>query len=100
MKRINIHGMKIHQIVERGNLPHNIKWNGNLPPSYFISLLVDEKNKDKSIIICADGFGGGIAWATLDFIPKLIGGELEVNKDEMDYLKSKYPILYEAINNF
>lgn len=98
LKRTNVTGIKIYQLEERKVIPSNLKWNGEIPPSYFISL-VENPDKDDCIIVCADGFGGGMSWARLDKKPNLIGKELDISEEEKQFLKLRYPTLYEAITN-
>ncbi|MCK6462857.1 MAG: hypothetical protein L6Q29_03520 [Candidatus Pacebacteria bacterium] len=96
MKRINVAGIKLHQLQERGLIPENLKLVGELPPSYSIHIITGEST---SIIACADGFGGGVAWARLDFIPKIIGKETPIDQEEIKFLQKNYPTLVEAIYN-
>jgi len=97
MIKTNIQGIRISQLQERGKLPYDIKWSGELPPSYFISLI---KKDNKTLVVCADGFGGGMAWAIVPQKLDFIGKEIEIDKEELDFVRRNYPSLYETLSTF
>lgn len=99
MKRINVSGLKVHQMQERGILPAQINWVGTVPPSYSLHFLTKPEKKE-TIIVASDGFGGTIAWARIPQQIEVVGGEMEIDNNEKQYLQERYPALLEAINNF
>lgn len=99
IKRVSVVGIKIHQLQERGKIPGDIKWVGTIPPSYSLSFVTNTDNQDETLIVVSDGFGGGIAWARVMQAVDIIGKELEITRDEKDYLREKYPSLATAIES-
>ncbi len=103
MKRIQIIGKKISELIEDGILPNNLHWIGEIPPTYSISFFSDNE-ETKTIIVAVDSFGGGVSWAGTNEKIDLNGFEKKemeeiLDKDETIFLKEKYPALLETINH-
>lgn len=79
---------------------HNLKWNGELPPSYSIVVFESETNEHLSkIVVTVDFFGGRIAYAEyagrLDYSQFTEGERLD--EDERRYIARACPALMTEI---
>lgn len=70
-----------------------------MPESYSLHFIYSEKEKDKTIVVCSDGFGGKVAWATYNRSADIIGKKIEMDEDEKLFLEAYYPRLLEAIDS-
>lgn len=89
----NIAGLRIEQFEK---LPSNLTWRGPIPSSYSINII--RNNSDtKTIIALTDSFGGQVSYATIPDIIEVQADGRELDKDEIEFLKKTYPVLYSEI---
>lgn len=96
MKRINVAGIKLDQLVARGKLPANMTWHGDLPQSYSLHFVT---NGRETLVVASDGWSGQIAWSRVDGEVNVIGKEMAIDSNERDYLARHVPSLLEAIDS-
>lgn len=91
MKRTWISGMHIPQIEERHEVFRNLNWESPQTPPYSVHIFENEDNT-AGIIATSDSFGGRIGWAHYKGANPLIGAvSTKFDKDEIEFLKRKYP---------
>ena len=91
--------MKFELISERHPVFQNLKWSCAFPPSYSVHVF-ENKDNTSGIISLSDAFGGYVSWARYTGANPLIGKIYDsFDKEEMDFLRRKYPEFLSAINN-
>lgn len=95
MQRIIITGVKANVLQDNGRLPKNLAWNGEIPPSYSISII--PKENGETVVALVDSFAGGVAYAVTQEKIHATGKEVDIDSQELNWVRNKYPMLYEKL---
>lgn len=87
MNREVIVGTKLETLQENGRIPKDLKWVGEIPPSYSISII---RKPDKTVIALVDSFAGGVSYAVTKETVSAKGKDVEIDNEEIGFLKRRY----------